>query len=163
MPTMEEYAKQPLAARLARLERTPDELAAAVRGQSDAALSRRPDAKNWAAKEIVCHLRDVEEAWRQRFEQILAMDEPKFLAVQPDRWAEERQYLRHDTAAALEAFRRRRAESLALVRGLTPEQLQRAGVHATRGRMTADQFVAMMAWHDDNHLDQLRRALEGRA
>jgi hypothetical protein len=29
--------------------------------------------------------------------------------------------------------------------------------------MTVDGFVTLMAWHDDNHLDQLRRALAGRA
>jgi hypothetical protein len=29
--------------------------------------------------------------------------------------------------------------------------------------MTVDDFVTLMAWHDDNHLDQLKRALEGRA
>jgi hypothetical protein len=29
--------------------------------------------------------------------------------------------------------------------------------------MTIDTFLTLMAWHDDNHLDQLRRALEGKA
>jgi hypothetical protein len=29
-------------------------------------------------------------------------------------------------------------------------------------RGTIDRLVAMMAWHDDNHLDQLKRALEGK-
>ena len=46
MPTMEEYAKQPTALRLKRLESTADELAAVIRGQSEAVLARRPDAKN---------------------------------------------------------------------------------------------------------------------
>jgi hypothetical protein len=27
--------------------------------------------------------------------------------------------------------------------------------------MTIDHLLSLMAWHDDNHLDQLRRALEG--
>jgi hypothetical protein len=163
MPTMEEYAKQPAAQRLQRLARTADELAAAIFGQSDAVLSRRPDAKNWAAKEVVCHLRDTEESFMARFETIMAMDEPKFIGATPDRWAEERQYLRNDAAEAVAAFRRRREECLAFLRALPPEQWRRAGVHAVRGRMTIDDFAAMMAWHDDNHLDQLRRALAGQA
>ena len=163
MPTMDEYAGQPLADRLKRLERTADELAAAIRGQSDAVLSRRPDAKNWAAKEVLCHLRDTEELFMTRFVQVQAMDDPKFLPVTPDRWAEERQYLRNDAAAALAAFGKRREESLAFVRALTPEQAKRGGLHPARGRMTADDFVTLMAWHDDNHLDQLTRALEGKA
>ena len=32
----------------------------------------------------------------------------------------------------------------------------------TRGAMTFGDFVALMAWHDDNHLDQLRRALDAK-
>jgi hypothetical protein len=35
-------------------------------------------------------------------------------------------------------------------------------VHPTRGRMTVKDFVGLMAWHDDNHLDQLKRALAGK-
>ncbi|OLC13264.1 MAG: hypothetical protein AUH29_13155 [Candidatus Rokubacteria bacterium 13_1_40CM_69_27] len=163
MPTMEEYAKQPLEQRLSRLERTADDLAAATRGRSEPILSRRPDPKNWAAKEVVCHLRDTEESFMARFEQILAMDEPRLLGIDPDRWAEERQYLRNDAGDALAAFRKRRAETLAFLKKLTPEQWPRGGVHATRGRLMVGDFVTLMAWHDDNHLDQLKRALEGKA
>ncbi len=163
MATVEEYAKQPVAQRLGRLARTADEIAAAIKGQNDAALSRRPDEKNWSAKDVVCHLRDTEEGFAGRFEMIVAMDEPKFLGIDPDRWAEDRQYARNDAAQALAAFRRRREENIAFVGKLSATELRRGGVHATRGRVTIDGFVAMMAWHDDNHLDQLRRALEGRA
>jgi transposase-like protein len=63
MTTLEEVARQPLGRRLARMERTADDLAAVLRGISEAMLSRPPDEKNWAAKEIVCHLRDVEETY----------------------------------------------------------------------------------------------------
>lgn len=163
MPTIEEYAKQPTAERIDRLRRTADELAAAIRGLSEAALSRRPDPKNWAAKEIVCHLRDTEESFVARIELILSIDEPKFMPIDPDRWAEERQYLRSDAGPAVEAFRRRREETLALLAKLGPEQWKRAGIHATRGRMTCDTMLTLIAWHDDNHLAQIHRALEGRA
>jgi uncharacterized damage-inducible protein DinB len=164
MPTtMEEYAKQPREARMQRLTRTADELAAAIERQSDAVLSRRPDAKNWAAKEVVCHLRDTEESFGARFEQILAMDtDPRLGGPNADRLAEERQYLRNDAAEALAAFRRRRQETLALLGALTPAQWDKGGLHPVRGRITLDGFLTLMAWHDDNHLAQLARALEGR-
>jgi hypothetical protein len=164
MPTMEEYAKQPREARMRRLTRTADELAAAIKGQGDAILSRRPDATNWAAKEVVCHLRDTEEAFGSRFDQILAMDvDPKLVGSSPDRLAEERQYLRNDADAALASFRRRRAETLEVFGKLTPAQWEKGGIHAVRGRITLDSFLSLMAWHDDNHLDQLTRALQGKA
>lgn len=182
MPTREEYAKQPLEPRLERLTRTAGELAAAMGGRSDPELSRRPEGSNWSAKEIVCHLRDVEELNMIRFRMMLAMDEPKVLAagampknraewgiigseppLDPDRWAEERQYLKNDAAAALAAYRRRRAESLDFLRRLTPEQWQRGCLHPTLGRVTFTDWTAIMAGHDDNHLSQLTHALERHA
>lgn len=182
MATREEYAKQPLEQRLERIERTPGELVALIHGQSDVVLSRRPDGKNWAAKEVVCHLRDIEEMFMMRFQTMLAMENPKFMilgavppnpaewgiggrvrpALDPDRWAEERQYLRNDAHAALAAFRGRREEALEFLRRLTPEQWQRGSVHVTLGCLTYADWVALMAAHDDNHLSQVRRALERR-
>jgi hypothetical protein len=66
-----EYAKQPVAQRLGRMTKTADELAAAIQGHDDAALARRPDGGNWAATEVICHLRDVEEVHVVRFHAIL--------------------------------------------------------------------------------------------
>jgi hypothetical protein len=93
----------------------------------------------------------------------MAMDEPKFVAVEPDRVAIDRQYQRNDAQEALATFKQRRIESLAFLHGLKPEQWERAGIHPVRGRMTVKDFVGLMAWHDDNHLDQLKRALDGKA
>jgi len=101
MATIEEVARQPLAQRLARMERTPDDLTAAIHGVRETVLSRRPDDRNWAAKEIVCHLRDTEESYTVRAQTALATENPAFLSSDPDRWAAERQYLRNDAAEAL--------------------------------------------------------------
>ena len=163
MLTMEDYARQPREQRMQRLTRTADELAAAIKGRGDSVLSRRPDAKNWAAKEIVCHLRDTEEVFAARVEQVRVMDvDPRWSDSNADRMAEERQYLKNDADEALAAFRRRRAETLELFAGLAPGQWEKSGIHRIRGRFTIDQVLSIMAWHDDNHLDQLTRALEGR-
>jgi hypothetical protein len=164
MLTMEDYAKQPREARMQRLTRTANELAAAIKGQGDPVLSRRPDAKNWAAKEVICHLRDAEEAFLTRFQLIAALDvDPPLAGPNADRIAEERQYLRNDAGEAVAAFRGRRAETLEYFGKLTPAQWEKGGIHPARGRITIDGFLSLMAWHDDNHLDQLRRALQGKA
>jgi uncharacterized damage-inducible protein DinB len=163
VPAMEDVAKWSTEERLGRLARTPDDLAAAVAGQPEAVLGRRPDAKNWAAKEVVCHLRDAEDIFMARFRMIAMMDDPKLLPPDQERLAEERQYLRNDTAEALRHFRRRREETLPYLRGLAPAEWQRGGVHPARGRITVNDFVTLMAWHDLNHLDQLERALRGEA
>ena len=166
MATREEWAKQPFEKRLDRMSRTPDELAAAIRGRSDAVLSRRPDPKNWAAKEVICHLRDVEEVYFARARAIVINDVDVKIYADPsavERWATNRQYLRWDATEAVAGFRQLRDEFLTFLRGLTPADRQRGCLHPIRGRLTIDDFVTMFAWHDDNHLNQIARALEGRA
>lgn len=148
---------------MARMEKAPEEFAALLRGKDDDLLSKRPDGKNWAAKEIICHLRDTDELFMGRFQAILTMDGPKFSPVDADRWAEDRQYLKNDVQEALAAFRRRRGEVLKSLGALKPDQWERAGIHATRGRETLRDWVTLMANHDLNHLEQLKRALAGRA
>lgn len=71
MPTRAGWAAAPLDKRLERWARTPDDLARFIHGRSDAELSRRRDARNWAATEMVCHLRDIEELAILRFRMML--------------------------------------------------------------------------------------------
>ena len=182
MPTMEEYLTRPVRDRVARLRSTPDEVARLLDGKDDRALSRRPDARSWAPKEIVCHLRDVEELFLVRFQTVLTIDEPVILTLSatpealarwgiggaighpldPDRWAEERQYAHSDGREALRAFVRRRREVIGLLDALDPGQWRRGGIHLARGRMELGEWVASLAGHDDNHLGQLQRAVDGR-
>lgn len=161
--SVEEWASVPVEERLARLERTPSDLARRMRGQSDAALSRRPAPDAWSAKEVVCHFRDSEEHLNGWIQLVVAMDDPVLLATgTAARWAVDRQYQRHHAGAAWDAFGRRRDETLELLRGLAPTQWERAGRLSSSRRMTVSDLLSLMAWHDDNHLDQLRRALEGK-
>jgi hypothetical protein len=183
MATREEYKAQTVEQRLQHLSWTPNDLAAAIQGRTDDALSRRPDERNWSAKEVICRLRDIEELFMLRFHMMLGTDEPTFLTLgdmppNPQRWgiggrigmpldparlAEERQYLRNDTFVALSTLRGRREESLIFLRGLTPAQWQRGSIHLIDGRMTFEDWIALIAEHDDEHLDQLTRALNGRS
>lgn len=181
MPTFEEY-RALVDRSIERLRQTPPDLDRALADRSEAELSTRPGPKSWAPKEIVCHLRDVEELFQVRFHTVIALDEPRILVLgataedlapwriggaighplDPDRWAKERQYARSDGREALDAFERRRGEVLTLLRSLSPAEWQRGGIHPSRGRLTLRDWVASLAAHDDNHLDQLRRALEGK-
>ena len=161
-PSAEAWFRRTPDERMARLAATPGQVASVLGSRGARALAGRPAPGAWAPVEVVCHLRDVEETFNERLAAILAMDEPALPEAGPaDRWAEERQYLRHDAATALAHFRRRRGESLETLVGLSPSQWQRGGEHPARGRLSIDMLVALMAWHDDNHLEQLTRAVEG--
>lgn len=147
--------------RLDRMRCTPDKVAAAIRDQPEDVVARRPAEGAWAPIEIVCHLRDVEEFYLERVLLILTHDEPALVVLDPDRWAEERQYPRQDIVLAQAAFAARRRDTLAVLDALLPDQWERAGLHRLRGRLSVRRIVHGWAKHDDNHLDQLERALGG--
>lgn len=164
VPPLEEWARRPRSVRLARLGRTADDLAAALRGVDRATLTRRPDAKSWAPIEVLCHLRDSESSFLDRLRQIMATDEPRFPTVNPNQIAEERRYLEQPLGPALEAFHRHRDATLFFFAALAEGDWARAGHQMdSRGRRTLDDFLGVMAWHDENHLAQLARALRGEA
>jgi uncharacterized damage-inducible protein DinB len=152
-----------LEATFAEMGRAADDFTSAIQGVSEAVLSRRPDEKNWSAKEIICHVRDTEEYFLTRFQMILSFDEPKFSPADAGRWAVERQYLRNDVGEALTAFRQRRRETLSFVKEIKPDLWERTCLHAIRGRMTLKDYLNLLAGHDKNHLDQVKRALSGKA
>ena len=134
-----------------------------VRGVDGETLARRPAPEAWAAVEVVCHLRDLEESFHERLSLILAVDGPRFPTTHPGRWAIERQYLRQDAGMAVDTFVAWRTETLALFGRLPSAAWERAGYQVdSRGRRTMDDFLTVMAWHDENHLAQLARALAGR-
>jgi hypothetical protein len=148
--------------RLARLAKTPDQVALAIHGRRDAALRRRPAENARSPVEIICHLRDAEARFGRRVATILDDDEPALPEADPaERRARERGYAGEGAALALVEFRRGRGESLATLIALSPADWQRGGEHPARGRLTVDMLVAHMAALDDIHVAQLARALEG--
>jgi DinB family protein len=147
--------------RVARMRDAPDEMKSLLTGSSEQELARRPATNAWSVTEIMCHLRDVEEFYFQRVQTILANRDPVLTAFDPDRWAVERQYCRCECLPALEAFRGRRRDTLALLDTLGEEDWERGGSHAQRGWMTVRRIVHGWAKHDDEHTDQIRRALKG--
>jgi uncharacterized damage-inducible protein DinB len=149
--------------RIALLEKAADSYAAVLKGASPEVLTRRPDGKNWAPVEIICHIRDVEESFLSRFKTILEVKDFRFQTSDADRWAEERQYLRNDAFQALSAFRSRRKETIEFLKTLDPEQLSRTGIHPRLGPKKIAELVEILTGHDTNHLDQLNRAMAGKA
>jgi hypothetical protein len=149
--------------RIARLRCTVEEITALLAAASPATVARRPAPDAWSVTEILCHLRDIEEAYGDRIRLILANDEPALIQVDPERWVDDRQYRRHDAAAALAAFRARRHDTLGLLDRLDAAQWERSGRHPSRGRLTIRKIVHSLAKHDSEHCEQIGRALAGQA
>ena len=142
-------------ARLRRMAETCDELPGLIADLSLSQLARRAADGGWSVGWVVCHLRDVEEAYFERVGFILINERPFLSTFDPDRWAAERQYRQHDPHLALDCFLRARRATLAALRALAPSEWERGGQHSLRGFMTIRRIVHGWAKHDTEHITQI--------
>ena len=145
-----------------RLSSMPARLAELLRGQSDDALDRKPGPGKWSAREIACHLRDIDRVYAERFTKMAFTQQPQFWMIDNTKLPELLRYREQDARAVLKEVRRRRKDLLGLLRALPHSIWQRTGVHPWRGELTLQQMAEVVASHDDSHLEQIRQALVDR-
>jgi uncharacterized damage-inducible protein DinB len=142
---------------LETLAATPGRLKAALRGVPKKLLLRRPSPGKWSILEIACHLRDMErEAYLARYRRILAEEEPQLPDVDGDVIALARDYRSQRLPAVLKDWQAARRESLRVLKGVKGGAWQRAGTHATAGRLSMEDFLRRHAiGNDEAHLGQI--------
>lgn len=116
----------------------------------------RPAPLEWSLTEVACHLRDVEcDVHQIRFRTILEKKDAFLAGVSSNDWAELRQYRTQDGTSALRAFLQARAETLTLLRQLTPDDWQRKGSHSYFGPTSMHELLNLVVKHDQVHREQI--------
>lgn len=143
------------------LERTPATLREQLAGMPVAWTESRPDAENWSAYQVVCHLCYIEEHdWLVRAQ--LISDVGTATAFPPvDHGDQSDRYAGQSLDEVLGRFTALREQNLAAIRPLLTdaEALDRRGLHPTLGEVTMRQLLATWAVHDLNHLRQAQEAM----
>lgn len=142
-----------------RLRATARDLVSLTSGVSPARMQRRPTSRDWSAAMVVAHLADAELVYGQRFKQVLVEDRPHFVNYDENAWVERFSRIEEDLKDTLARWRANREHTIRLLESLEDAEWRRAGVHPVRGEMTMRQLLALLAEHDRQHLDQLRRAV----
>jgi hypothetical protein len=141
---------------LARLEAAPRALAEALRGASDERLRRSPGPGKWSMLENLCHLRDIERLYAERFSKMAFSERPRLWMMDNARVSEKLRYNEADPSGVSKEFRRRREDTLVLLRALPHAAWQRTGVHPKRGELTVEQLADVAAQHTDGHIARIR-------
>jgi hypothetical protein len=129
----------------------------AVAGLTDAQLRQPEKPGKWSLIEVVQHLADSEIVYGYRIRMILASDTPNIEGYDQDAWAQRLRYSETSLPDALAQIRVLRGRSLHLLRGLRPEEWDRAGMHSERGRESIRHITKLLAAHDLVHLRQIER------
>lgn len=134
-------------------------LAERTQGIGEATL-REPEAPGkWSVVQVVQHLADSELVFGFRLRMILTQDQPALAGYDQDRWARELGYQDVPLDLALWQLRGLRIPNLRLARALTPQQLERVGMHTERGPESVAHLLKLMAAHDLVHRRQIERVL----
>ena len=145
---------------LSKLQDTPKALAAIFREASHDVVRRKPSPETWSMLEILCHLRDVEQLFVERYGKIANHDRPQLRMINQDALAATLRYNEDDPAAALREFQAFRAETVALLSALAQQSWERVGLHPKRGDYSIAANAVMHVAHDANHFARLRTLRE---
>ena len=145
---------------IALQRQAPRTLARLIDGVAETKLSLKPAPSKWSVTEILAHMAEDELSSTWRYRQMLEHDGPELLGFDQEMWARVGDYASWRSQEALEMFRLLREANLRMFVQLTPEQWQRHGVHAERGKLTVQELCRHMAAHDINHIEQVRSILE---
>jgi DinB superfamily len=141
----------------------PDQLAAHYAAVPAEFVSWTPPSwegipsEKFTALEQVCHVRDIEiDGYHVRIRRILQESNPTLASIDSERLAIERNYAGLDAAQALAAFRAARAQTLEMIRQISPEQFARTGTFEGYGPLSLRSLIHYLCSHDQQHLAGLQ-------
>ena len=148
----------------AELERTLHETVSLFKSLSPDELRTQvyADGAQWTVQQVLAHLFTIEGSMHKLFKNMLAggpgappdFDFERFNRTQPAKYA----HLSIDEL--VERFTAVRQETIAIVRGMKEEDLDREGLHAFHGKGRLDRFIRWAYEHVRLHEEDIRKAVK---
>jgi len=145
---------------IARYAEGPDRLEAALNLVPAEALKWVPGPGKWSVHQVVVHCADSETNSAMRVRYLLGEESPTIIGYDQDRWVKALDYDAHPMVPALATIRAVRANTVPLLRRLTPAQWARMGTHTESGAYSVGEWLEIYAEHLHQHERQILRNLE---
>lgn len=145
---------------LAMLAAAPPRIAALTAGLAPAQLHAAPAPDEWSANEVLAHLRACADMWGDCITAIIAHDHPTLRAINPRTWIDKTDYRQQPFRRSLDAFTTQRADLLAVLEPLAPEDWARAATVTGAGKVLERSvrfYAQWLAEHERPHLKQIER------
>ena len=115
--------------------------------------------RGWTVLEVLCHLRDFDNIFRERAKLMCVQEYPTLLYHDHEQLARVGNYNGQVLATVIEEFTHSRMQTVHFFTELTNDLWARAGVHPERGHFTMLDAALQIGTHDTVHLEQITRIL----
>lgn len=116
----------------------------------------------WTILEIMCHVRDYQEIFMGRAQQMLNEDNPTLTpydAVAREAMITEREYAKQNLREVFTDYVATRYTFIALLESLNDADLDRIGTHPMTGTIAVATPIYHTTLHDADHTEQIARVL----
>jgi hypothetical protein len=132
-----------------------------LRSLPEDAQTWHPGPNEWCARECLGHIVEAERrGFNGRIRTLVSESEPALVAWDQRAVARARNDCARSTADLVAEFAALRADSVALVGGLTPADLTRGGAHPHVGYLRVQDLLHEWLHHDRNHFRQMQANLQ---
>jgi hypothetical protein len=122
----------------------------------DRAAGWHPEDKKWCAKEIIGHLTEEDNCdFVGRIRMMIEKQEPALKVNDQDEVARARRDCDKTLRDLMDEFESVRTDSVALVKKLKADDLDRGGIHPRTGRIAIRELLHEWVYHDLNHIRQI--------
>jgi hypothetical protein len=145
----------------AAIERAPMEVRAAVAGLTQAQIDTQYRPGGWTVRQVAHHVPDSHLNAYIRFKLALTEDEPTIKPYDEARWAELSDTRTVPLDVSLDLLDALHERWVALIRGMSDEDMKRRFVHPDHNRsLRLDQVLGLYAWHGRHHTAHIRALRE---
>jgi DinB superfamily len=138
------------------LQATANQVQVELSALPEEIVAWHPGPAEWCVKETLGHLIETERrGFAGRIRILLHETEPQLTGWDPEAVARERNDCARPVAEVLAEFSALRADSIALVQGLSDAELDRGGHHPQVGYLRVRDLLHEWVHHDRNHLKQM--------
>jgi len=145
---------------LTMLAAAPSHIAGLTEGLSPALLVTPPEPGEWSARDGLAHLSAYSDMWGGYILKILNEDHPTFKAVNPTTWIKSTNYLELEFRPSHKAYTAQRAQLLAVLEPLPPEDWSRMATVTGAGKpreRALREYARWLANHERSHFRQFER------
>lgn len=125
--------------------------------EEDLAKSYAPG--KWTVRQLLHHIADAETVLYERIRRGIAKPGQVVWGFDPDAWADKLDYAKRELSTDNAIFQSIRQGVMALASSYYESAGEHQFVHNETGIRTVKQEFDKVAWHNEHHLSQIRRAL----